>query len=528
MKKLVKFGFSALVLAISSCAQIEDIQIVESSATLTAIIEGRATKTSFVDPSANTVKLQWEGNEEFGLYNITGNQYAKYTRISGDKFQSDLDLSNTDACFAYYPYSAVKNVDADGFTVEFPAEQSFVNGNIQDDAFPMVGKLVDNTVSFKNLASVLAFQICAPDGKSDVSLESVTVSSDNAIAGEAVVPMPYSSLAMNIDANGSKSIVLDCGSLALSTSSPVTCYMLIPQGTYSNVNVAFKLSDDTVLEYSIADSYTFERSKMYTTSVDKLGNADIYYTITFEGEYWNSLIDSEQYGGPLLYGLSGWGYDPTVDPEEFYWWFDETTTLYSQINEAYGSYCYWSGGSAISDYLGEIEDGDSSTQLMIPSSLGAHSGKNFAVQYGYMDASEWASDGRPTFLFSDGNARVIKGFYITNTCYSLHSSTYGDSFNPGSTDETFIKAAIYCFNDVNKGNIGSDWLEDEEDACYIKEVTLINGTRALQDWAYVDLSEAGPITSFKINYKASEDMCGTYGLNWPAYCAIDDITVKLP
>ena len=25
-------------------------------------------------------------------------------------------------------------------------------------------------------------------------------------------------------------------------------------------------------------------------------------TVTFEGEYWNSLIDNTQYGGPLLYG----------------------------------------------------------------------------------------------------------------------------------------------------------------------------------------------------------------------------------
>lgn len=69
---------------------------------------------------------------------------------------------------------------------------------------------------------------------------------------------------------------------------------------------------------------------------------------TFGGEKsWSSLIDDPQYGGTLLYG-SGAG---VSSEEEAYKWTDENNTLLSNtLSEGYGSWCYWSGGHAISNY----------------------------------------------------------------------------------------------------------------------------------------------------------------------------------
>ena len=36
-----------------------------------------------------------------------------------------------------------------------------------------------------------------------------------------------------------------------------------------------------------------------------------YYTIDFEGSKWSALIDTPEYGGPLLYGADGGGFYKT-------------------------------------------------------------------------------------------------------------------------------------------------------------------------------------------------------------------------
>lgn len=71
------------------------------------------------------------------------------------------------------------------------------------------------------------------------------------------------------------------------------------------------------------------------------------------GNNWTSLIDSPQYGGKMLYGESGGGVD-SVDAA--YKWTDKNNTwLSNTLSEGYGSWCYWSGGHAVSNYVsGEI------------------------------------------------------------------------------------------------------------------------------------------------------------------------------
>ena len=114
------------------------------------------------------------------------------------------------------------------------------------------------------------------------------------------------------------------------------------------------------------------------------------------GNNWTSLIDSPQYGGKMLYGESGTGVD-SVDAA--YKWTDKNNTwLSNTLSEGYGSWCYWSGGHAVSNYVsGEISKyGGFESQLTVykkdVSGLertgGGHNGSNnFAVHYGYADNS---------------------------------------------------------------------------------------------------------------------------------------------
>lgn len=250
-----------------------------------------------------------------------------------------------------------------------------------------------------------------------------------------------------------------------------------------------------------------ERTAQY--SVMGLVKEAPYYTIDFEGSKWSALIDTPEYGGPLLYGADGGGF---YTDEGVYEWTDEVTSLHSKLNNAYGSWAYWSGGAAVSNYHCDIANGSSNTQLSLPTETPAHSGDNFIVTYGYSDGSQFATDSRPVFDFQDGVARQVKGLWITNNSYFLHSLTQGDGFNQSATDDTFIDVTFEGFDaaGISQGMV---------------KYRIQDGKKALTDWAYVDLSSLGKINTLKINYEFSKDQDNGYGFAAPAYLVIDDIEI---
>lgn len=261
MKRLLIFGAFALILA--SCAK-ETIIDSDKGSTMTAVIEGRETKTSFIDAKASPVKLQWEGDEDFAAWD--GTALLKYSRVSGDIFESTDSRAEGTDCYGYYPYSAVKSAGADGFEVEFPANQQFVKDNIQDNMFPMAGKWVNGKMCFKNLGAMLVFNILADDTQDGLSIDSVTLTADKNIAGTAKVP--YGSTSMDIS-GGVNSITLDCKGVNLSSLNAVSCYMTVAPGNYSKLEVVFRTSDDNVAEYTIEGDFNFQRSKIYSTTLDR-------------------------------------------------------------------------------------------------------------------------------------------------------------------------------------------------------------------------------------------------------------------
>lgn len=250
-----------------------------------------------------------------------------------------------------------------------------------------------------------------------------------------------------------------------------------------------------------------ERTAQY--SVMGLVKEAPYCTIDFEGSKWSALIDTPEYGGPLLYGADGGGFSKD---EGVYEWTDEATSLHSKLNNAWGSWAYWSGGAAVSNYHCDIANGGPNTQLSLPTETPAHSGDNFIVTYGYSDGSKFATDSRPVFDFQDGVARQVKGMWITNNSYFLHSLTQGDSFNQSATDDTFIDVTFEGFDaaGISQGMV---------------KYRIQDGKKALTDWAYVDLSSLGKINTLKINYEFSKDQDNGYGFAAPAYLVIDDIEI---
>ncbi len=218
---------------------------------------------------------------------------------------------------------------------------------------------------------------------------------------------------------------------------------------------------------------------------------------------WSDLIDSKQYGGKLLYG-DGYGMEMP------YYWYDEgNTELMHLFPEAYGSYCYWSGGHAISNYTGtNLAEGNYDKQLAVYGTGGHNGSRNFAVHNGYIDESGASMTSELCALeFYDGSEHVIDHMYVTNTLYAVASHNSEASLY--STDWALIEATGY---DAEGNTTGTTTFY------------LFRGKDIVTDWTRWDLSSLGAVEKVTFNIKGT--LANQWGLSTPAYFAYDDVAVR--
>lgn len=215
---------------------------------------------------------------------------------------------------------------------------------------------------------------------------------------------------------------------------------------------------------------------LFLASCSKDEEIDPTFTVDFEGEYWNKLIDNKQYGGKLIYSADA------------YKWTDAATTLSSEIAKAdWGTYGYgWAHGFAISNYVNP-DAKDFNEQLSVRKAQG-----NFAVAF----------DNNSTLTFADGKDHEIVSMDIAPVAYAYN----------------LMKKAC------GKGYSFQVILNFEQADGSKKEVKL--------DIAKDDLVQEGFLT-YTFNQKAKSVVFtfdgsdkGDWGLNTPKYVAIDNIVIK--
>lgn len=243
------------------------------------------------------------------------------------------------------------------------------------------------------------------------------------------------------------------------------------------------------------------------------------------GNDWTSLIDDPQYGGKMLYGDSGMGVSSL---DEAYKWTDENNTWLSSIlSEGYGSWCYWSGGHAISNYGSKTIDsfGDFSHQLTIYNPRGTdevsrtgngHNGSdNFAVHFGYADNSGFGlgEEALPSLAFADGEARVIDHMWLMLNTYALNCYVDGNGLTGKIGPDDWVKIVATGYKDDKKTGTA--------------DIYTCNGPDDIMtDWTKFDLSGLGEVTKVTFNITGSSD--NGYGFSQPAYFCYDDVAVRFP
>lgn len=213
-------------------------------------------------------------------------------------------------------------------------------------------------------------------------------------------------------------------------------------------------------------------------------------TVTFEGSYWDALIDAPQYNGPLLYGENAKNYS----------WTDSSTQLSSSLTLAWGgAYGFAEGGIAISNYIdANISEARSYTdQLAVPVSNGS---ANFAVVY--CDAS---------ISFADGKARIIKSMDVIGTTYLLGVIKNGDGYA-----KAMLETGDYV-NVIVTGYKG-------EEATGTMKIGLARDGGFVEKWTTINMTSLGEVDA--VTFEMESNDVSAYGMKAPKYFAFDNVVIK--
>ncbi len=209
-----------------------------------------------------------------------------------------------------------------------------------------------------------------------------------------------------------------------------------------------------------------------------------------------------------------------------YYWLDEATGLGSKpIDDQ-----FYSGGTAVSKFADVDLTGIPSTDwykyqmaVRFENSLGRPGymdSPNCLVSFGYSDPAGWLYAPLINFTDSDTTTRVIEGLYICNTSYAYAQMTTDLGSGVPMCEESggHVKVIFtgYDAKGVVTGKVEEYLANFEKKSGYYLGI--------LQGWKPVTLATLGRIHSLSIDIE-STDM-GAYGMNTPAYVAIDDIVVR--
>ena len=334
-----------------------------------------------------------------------------------------------------------------------------------------------------------------------------TLTATNAVLGLSLKGSGKVGKLVITNKNNSTTYTLNCEGTELSSSEKLF-YIIVPTGSWkfkAEVYDDHSPKPTEVFEPKNAQNFTASGAVVMPTKTALL--AYDLKTLTFEAsspaftEYnlsyvdygsgkdiytWSDLIDEDHYDGALLYG----GY-MMYEP---YWWHDDKNTMlmHTMLDDGNGSYAYWNGAMAISNYVSTEYTTDYTEQLTVYGT-GGKSGETFA-----MTTFGWGED-LPSLVFEDETARVIDHLYVNNSTYVLGGLLT-------STTEYIKITAI--------GLYGGEEVETTD-------FYLYKDGKTIKDWTKWDLSVLGKVEEVKFQYSCDDG-------NVPQYFAFDDVAVRCP
>lgn len=186
---------------------------------------------------------------------------------------------------------------------------------------------------------------------------------------------------------------------------------------------------------------------------------------------------------------------------------DSVVYFYSKWDTSFGG--YWSNGFAPSTKQDKVTAGFSNQYSAITGS--GYSSNTYAVSYGKSGIK----------LKGNAAGKIVNGFYVTNTTYAYLSMKDGDAFakkfggNNGSDPDFFYLTVKGYLNGAEVSDSVNFYLADFRFSDNAQDYIL-------DQWAWVNLTTLGNVDSLSFRLTSSD--VGQFGMNTPAYFAIDNFT----
>ncbi|MBL0714363.1 MAG: VPLPA-CTERM sorting domain-containing protein [Desulfosarcina sp.] len=186
----------------------------------------------------------------------------------------------------------------------------------------------------------------------------------------------------------------------------------------------------------------------------------------------------------------------------------------NNYNTTYGSWDGWAYSNTT-----DTTTAGYTNQFSAITGGGADGSANYGVSY-YSTCE--GNHTQVLFGFASGNyAQAVDGFFVTNTTYAYDSMVNGDSFakkfgGADGTDPDWFRLTAYGLNasyDRNGGSVAfylADYRFDTSDDDYI-----------VTNWTWLDLTALDIVYGLEFDLSSSDN--GAYGMNTPAYFAMDNL-----
>ena len=264
VNKLLNIFLLPSLALLAACTQ-EELANENAVTTLFAGIEQpAATKTSLSGPTSGIYKTIWSENDAIGVF-VGDNEASEFKLKKGDgttrgEFQgafkdlNGMSMSKT----AVYPYEIAKGKSGSTISVSLPAEQLYKEGNIAEEAYPMVAVTDGAELNFKNLCSVLKISMTG-----SLTVNSIVFTPNNSgikVSGDATIDPGNTTLTMTKDA-GSR-VALICDGVNLSGTA-TDFHIVVPAQTYKGgFSITIETNKGKVLK-TIKSDVTLKRSELY-------------------------------------------------------------------------------------------------------------------------------------------------------------------------------------------------------------------------------------------------------------------------
>lgn len=264
MKKLIYTVTAALImLAFVSCEKKETVKEAQSSVekadmVFTATSESGALKTTM---HSNGTTVVWSEGDKIKVFTAE-DQTGSVCTMTDPKWVGTNTAEFAGQCAKKGPWTAICPANkATGFangniTITMPEKQTYAANTFAAGAMPCVAYSEIATLNFKHTFGVLKFSLQLKEGETG-SVKSITVTtkgSEKLNGTFTVNPSSGSAAAQKSGADGTASVIIDCGTgVALSTSTATDFWIVVPQGAFEGgFDVTVTPIDDHYLPTTIS------------------------------------------------------------------------------------------------------------------------------------------------------------------------------------------------------------------------------------------------------------------------------------